>query len=307
MRTLLVAGEAAGLQTLRMLLEIGHPVVAVMTWDSTPARGATVGDLARRSELKVMPAELVKDQAFADWIANHEIDLLLNIHSLFVIHGDVVAAPSIGSFNLHPGPLPHYAGLNAPSWAIYNGEPVHGVTLHWMEAAIDTGAVAYADEFPIGKDETGLSLSLTCVRRALPLVRSLLDQAEHDPGSIPILPQDLSRRRYFGRKPPQDGRIAWGRSAQEVVRFVRAADFAPFSSPWGHPVATTNGGTIGVARAALTGTQASEPPGTIKAADGEGVRVATADEWISVRRVEVEGKYRSADEVLTPGQVLGDG
>ena len=38
---------------------------------------------------------------------------------------------------------PEYAGLNAPSWAIYNGEPAHGVTLHWMEAAIDTGPIAW--------------------------------------------------------------------------------------------------------------------------------------------------------------------
>ena len=68
------------------------------------------------------------------------VDLLLNVHSLYLIaRRTVVAAPRIGSFNLHPGPLPEYAGLNTPSWAIYNGEREHGVTVHWMEPGVDTG------------------------------------------------------------------------------------------------------------------------------------------------------------------------
>ena len=255
-----------------------------------------------------MPADSVRDAAFAEWITNHEIDLLLNIHSLFVIHRDVVAAPTIGSFNLHPGPLPEYAGLNAPSWAIYNGEMTHAVTLHWMEPEIDTGAIAYAEEFPITDGETGFSLSLQCIRRALPLVRSLLDQAERDPGGIPFLQQDLSRRRYFGRNPPQDGRIEWGRPAQEVGRFVRASDFAPFPSPWGHPLAKTNGNSVGIARAASTAMPTSEPPGTVAVGEGEGLVVATGDEWIRVLRLELNGgKYVSAESVLAPGTVLGDG
>lgn len=307
MNTLLVAEESAGLQTLRMLLEIGHPVVAVLTSDAPSSRTATVGDLARRSGVKVLYSELVRDGAFAEWIANYDIDLLLNIHSLFVIHGDVVAAPTIGSFNLHPGPLPHYAGLDAPSWAIYNGELTHAVTLHWMDPGIDTGPVAYTEDFPIEAEETGLSLSVKCIRLALPLVRSLLEQAEQDPGGIPIHPQDLRRRRYYGRKPPQEGKIEWGRPAQEIVRFVRASDFAPFHSPWGHPISTAGERSFRLAKAALTARPTSEQPGTVSEWDGKGVYVAAADEWVGVLRLEMDGKYEHAADILTPAMMLGDG
>ena len=49
----------------------------------------------------------------------------------------------IGSFNLHPGPLPGFPGLNAPSWAIYERRARFGCTVHWMDAAIDAGLIAY--------------------------------------------------------------------------------------------------------------------------------------------------------------------
>jgi methionyl-tRNA formyltransferase len=306
-RILLVAEESAGLQTLRMLLDGGYSVGGVLTSDSTSARGATVRDLARKANVPALRSDLVKDPQFSSWITEHDVDVLLNIHSLFLIHADIVASPRIGSFNLHPGPLPRYAGLNAPSWAIYHGETTHAVTLHWMEPEIDTGAVAYAAVFDLSGEDTGLSVSAKCVRHGLPLVNRLLETAERDQKAIPATEQDLEHRRYFGREAPQDGKLQWSRPAREVVRFVRAADYAPFPSPWGHPVARFEGDCVGIAKAALTGRPTTEAPGSITEAQDGGVDVATGDEWVTVRRLEVDGKYVRAEEVLTPGLPLGDG
>jgi UDP-4-amino-4-deoxy-L-arabinose formyltransferase/UDP-glucuronic acid dehydrogenase (UDP-4-keto-hexauronic acid decarboxylating) len=242
----------------------------------------------------------VRDPSFADVIRDRGVDLLLNVHSLFVIHADVVAAPRIGSFNLHPGPLPHYAGLNAPSWAIYNGEERHAVTVHWMEPGIDTGAIAYEESFPLSEDDTGLSVSLRCVREGLPLVERLLADAERD--AVPARPQDRSRRRYFGREAPQDGSVEWSRTAREVVDFVRACDYFPFPSPWGSPLASLDGGEVAILKAARTGRPTGgELAGTV-AKDGErGVAVAAADEWVTVQRVAVDGRPQDAEAVLVPG------
>jgi methionyl-tRNA formyltransferase len=308
MKVLLVAEESAGLQTLRMLLDTQHSVAAVLTADATSGRGATVGDLARQSDVPVLRSDLVKNGIFCDWIIQRDIDLLLNIHSLYVIHPDIVAAPGIGSFNLHPGPLPRYAGLNAPSWAIYYGETTHAVTLHWMDARIDTGAIAYTSEFEITDNDTGLSVSAKCARHGLTLVRRLVDAAEGGKEAIPARGQDGGARRYFGREAPQEGRIEWAQPARNVVNFVRAADYAPFPSPWGHPVAKLDGRAIGIAKATLTGRAASGPPGTVSPhAGGDGVLVATADEWVAVTRLEVGGKYSAAEELVPPGSKLTDG
>jgi len=302
---LLVAEEAAGIQVLRAIAGSSHRLVAVMTAPPTRGGGATVASVAAGLDVPVLRSERVRDPGLADWIRAERVDLLLNVHSLFVAHEDVVAAPLIGSFNLHPGPLPEYAGLNAPSWAIYRGEPRHAVTVHWMEPGIDTGAVAYERSFEVEEAETGLSLSLRCVREGLPLLEQLLEDAEHD--RIPAHPQDLSRRRYYGRKAPQGGKIEWGLPARDVAAFVRACDYFPFPSPWGHPAATHQGRPLAVLKAEPTGEEAGGPPGTVGRASASGVAVAAADEWIELRRVSLNGEVVDAAAVLRAGQRLGDG
>lgn len=301
MKVLLVAEEAAGIQVLRRVAESGHELVGVLTAPPTRGGGATVAGVAEGLGVTVEPSERVRDAALADEIRAWGVDLLLNVHSLFVIHGDVAAAPRIGSFNLHPGPLPEYAGLNAPSWAIYNGEDRHTVTVHWMEPGIDTGAVAYEASFPLTETDTGLSVSLGCVREGLPLLERLLADAEHD--AVPARPQDLSRRRYFGREGPQEGRVEWSRTAREIVDFVRACDYFPFPSPWGSPLASLDGGEIAILKAASTGrATGGAAAGTVGDEEDGAVAVAAADEWVTIQRVAVDGSPVDAAAVLRPGK-----
>jgi methionyl-tRNA formyltransferase len=302
MNVLLVAEEAAGIQVLRRVAGSGHRLVAVMTAPPTRGGGATVAGVAEGLGVEVLPSERVRDPECAEWIRAQDVDLLLNVHSLYVAHGNVVGAPAIGSFNLHPGPLPAYAGLNAPSWAIYRREPRHAVTVHWMEPGIDTGAIAYESSFDIEPEETGLSLSLKCVREGLLLFDRLLEDAEA--GRIPKSPQDLSQRGYFGREVPQEGKLEWERPAAEVVAFVRACDYFPFPSPWGHPAARLDGAEVSILKAGQTGEQAGVAPGTVGDVAEGAVTVAAADEWVAVSRVNVNGEVEDAAAVLRPGARL---
>ena len=241
---LLVAEEAAGLQALKLLDASAHEVVAVLS-SSGEGFGRAVRD-----------PRAVTDPAFAEELRN--VDLLLNVHSLHVAAPEVVEAPRIGSFNLHPGPLPEYAGLNAPSWAIYDGRRQHAVTLHWMAAEVDAGPVAYWAELPIEPDDTGVSLSAKCVRAGLPLVERLLDDARS--GGIPRHEQDLARRGWHGAEAPHGGRLPWTLPAARAVDLVRAADYSPFESPWGHPTASLAGRPLEFVRLSRTGVTVVDGP-----------------------------------------------
>ena len=84
----------------------------------------------------------------------------------------------------------------------------------------------------------------------------------------------------------------------EISRFVRAADYAPFPSPWGHPRATLDGHEVGIAKVAQTGAAAAKPPGTIHELTDVGAVVATGDELLVVQRVEAGGRYVKPSELL---------
>ena len=304
LRVLLVAEEAAGVQALRLVERSGHALVGVATASvHDDRRGATVAQLAGAAGIPVLTTEAIRDPRFASWIDANGVGLLLNVHSLVVLPAAVVGAPAIGSFNLHPGPLPRYAGLNTPSWAIFNGETEHGATVHWMDAGVDTGAIAYEARLPIRDDDTGLTLSVRCVQEGLTLVEDLLATAARDPAAIPRRPQE-GERHYFGRAAPCNGRLEWTWPARRIVNFVRAADFLPFASPWNHPVSVLAGREVGIVKATRTAEPPDEEPGVVGTPKDGGVTVSAADEWVLVRRVLVEGVYRDAADVVRAGDRL---
>jgi methionyl-tRNA formyltransferase len=301
LRVLLIAEEAAGLQALRLVSGFPCELVAVMTRDPAgTSGGATVAGIASRLGHPLWPLHRLKQNDFADAIRHEEIDLLLNVHALHVLPAEVVAAPKIGSFNLHPGPLPRYAGLNAPSWAIYHGERAHAVTVHWMDAGIDTGPIAYETPVEIEEDDTGLTLSAKCVRAGIPLLHDLLEAAGK--GAVPRLPQPAMVRRYYGREVPHEGRLLWTESAARIVNFVRACDYLPFSSPWGHPRTYLAGRELLILRAGRTGERRDSAPGTVGRRMGSDVLVAARDEWVRVQRVQAGDSTFPAADVLRPGE-----
>jgi len=228
---------------------------------------------------------------------------LLNIHSLHIVDAEVLAAPRLGAYNLHPGPLPERAGMNAPSWALYEGDKLHGVTLHRMTPGVDEGAVAFADRFEVGPRDTALKVTMQCVRRGLRLVERLLNQAERGE-PIPVHPQNLAHRRWFGAGPPEGGRLDWQRPARHVADFVRACDYGPFPSPWGFPRCEVGGLEVAVAAAEALSKQTDALPGTVAAGEGGDRLVAAADTWVRVDRIEVAGRQIAAAEGLRPGERL---
>jgi UDP-4-amino-4-deoxy-L-arabinose formyltransferase/UDP-glucuronic acid dehydrogenase (UDP-4-keto-hexauronic acid decarboxylating) len=265
---------------------------------------ASVAGVAASLELPVLPASNVRDPAFAGRLRAARVDLLLNVHSLHLIAREVLEAPRVGSFNVHPGPLPAWAGLSVPSWAIYHGVQLFGCTLHWMAVEVDAGPIAFAAGFPVEERETGLSLSLKCAREGVVLVRRLVETAMRDPDAIPRQPQADGERRWFGRPPPHGGRVPWNLSARRVDGFVRACDFAPFPSPWGRPRTTCAGRELAVLKTMPTGVRAAAEPGTVARDEQGGVVVATGDDWLRVERVVEKNAALDPRDALPEGAWL---
>jgi UDP-4-amino-4-deoxy-L-arabinose formyltransferase/UDP-glucuronic acid dehydrogenase (UDP-4-keto-hexauronic acid decarboxylating) len=299
LKVLLVGEEAAAIQLLKYLAASCHRIAGVLASPPDARRGVgTLWQVAEKLGCEVWPSKLVKDPAFGRVLRSVEADILLNVHSLYIIREEILEAPKLGSFNLHPGPLPHYSGLNTVSWALYSGAREYGVTLHKMAPEIDAGPIAYQASFPIDGGDTALSLYGKCVRKGLPLVKALLAQAARDPDGIPSIAQDLSRRRYFGRQVPHHGEFSWSWPARRLVNFVRACDYSPFPSPWGHPRGVLAGAEVALLKTELTGLDCDVPPGTVRKTAGSEIRVACGDEWISVSKMMIEGKPCAAAELL---------
>jgi methionyl-tRNA formyltransferase len=305
LKIMVVAEEGAGAQMFRALAATNHEIAAVLTSNTNEPGETSLATIAARQGCQVWNARLVKKASLADDMRKAQVDLLLNVHSRYVVCNEVLAAARIGAFNMHPGPLPRYAGLNAVSWTIFHGEKTHGVTVHWMEPGIDTGPIAYQAMFPILPADTPLTLTHKCVTNGIPLLLELVRAASLDEQSIPRLPQNLAEQRYYGKEVPQQGRLVWNRPARDVADFVRACEYWPYPSPWGHPVTKFQGREFEVMRAARTGKRSDVSPGTVGECSQSECLVAAADEWIAVRQLKCDSRTIRPSEILRPGSLLG--
>ena len=297
LRAVLVAEEAAGLRALRLLADRGQLPALVLT------ETAPVAALAGELGCQACSPQLVLDAGFAARLRALGTDLLLNVHSVLNPDPAVLAAPRIGSFNMHPGPLPAYAGFNAPSWAIAEGEDRHAVTVHRMTAEMDAGPIAYQSWFEIGPRDTGLRVATRGVQAGIPLLGTLLDDAAR--GEVPSRPQAAGGCFYW-YEVPHEGRIPWELGARRVTDLVRAADYSPYPSPWGTFTTAVDGEEVGIVRASRCGEAATAPAGTVGDPRDGAARVSAGDEWVLVERARRAGVDVDPVSVLPAGLRCGD-
>ncbi len=194
LRLLVCAEEAAGVQLLRGLGQLpGSQIVAVLTHLDAAPETVTVASVARAMELQLLRSELVRRHVSPSGSETAR-SISFSTSTRCTLRMPRSCAPQSSAASTSTRPLPRYAGLSAPSWAIFHGEERHGVTVHWMDPEIDTGPIAYESLFDLKEADTGLTVSTRCVRLGLPLVLRLLEVAGSSPRSILRIAQDHEHR-----------------------------------------------------------------------------------------------------------------
>ena len=104
---LIIGHDTLALNCARMLREADHEIRAIVT------RHAAFRDWAGAEGIACKTPGEALEGVSADW--------LLSIANLEIIPDAVLGLARKGAVNFHDGPLPRYAGLNAPVWALLNG------------------------------------------------------------------------------------------------------------------------------------------------------------------------------------------
>ncbi|MDX2236199.1 MAG: LLM class flavin-dependent oxidoreductase [Hyphomonadaceae bacterium] len=272
----------------------GVSIVGVLT------RDPRVADWAKSAKI---PLWIKGDPGFS-WSAL-EADYLFSAANLDMLPGEALAAARIAALNFHDGPLPAYAGLNAAAWALIHGETVHGVVWHEMTATPDAGRIAAARAVAIDAEDDALTLNAKCYEAGLAAFDAVL--ADIAAGGLRLTPQ-AGARAYFSRakRPPLGGLIDPAASADAIVRLVRGLHAGPYDSPLGFAKLVVDGELFLVGSAVRQDVAPGAAPGTVLAADSDGVTLATADGAVRLGVLQrCDGAtVRVADEpALRPGAV----
>ena len=272
----------------------GHEIRAVVSRDP---------EIRAWAERNGLPVE-EKITALADRFGQGGFDWLFSIANLSVIPEAVLALPAGGAINFHDGPLPRYAGINAPVWALIAGETEYGVTWHMIEGGIDEGDILAQTQVAVAPDDTAFSLNSKCYGAAMDSFPAVLDQLER--GAPERRPQDLSQRSYVARdaRPEAAARLAFHRPAAELAALVRALDFGGYWNPLAAPKVEIAGRVLLVGRAEAAGA-AQGLPGTVMTVERDSLTVATGEGALRMSALTTpEGAAVSPPELINAGDTL---
>jgi methionyl-tRNA formyltransferase len=157
-----------------------------------------------------------------EMLAGYRPDIMLVFGFNWRIPKRVLELPKLGILNVHPSILPKYRGPSPVPWAIRNGDPFFGLTIHRMIERIDAGPIiAQAGGLPLPDDVTAANV-WEQTKSALPaLLAEALDRAV---GGEPGVPQDEDIATYAGFPPPEWFDLTWNgkrRSLHHQIRVLR--------------------------------------------------------------------------------------
>ena len=274
---LLIGNESLAQSCAEAWLARGHSLAAVVT------RNKDVAAWATSKGLRVVPP----GAGLAARVAGISFDWLLSIANLTVIPDAVLSMASKGAVNFHDGPLPAYAGLNAPVWALLAGEAQHGITWHLMQGGVDEGDILEQRLFDITETDTALTLNTKAYSAALESFPSLMDQLE---GGLQRRTQDLSGRKVYLRadRPVAFGRLDFTRDAADVARLVRALDHGRYWNPLTTAKIATSQGVLNVGAAEVVAGQGT--PGTVLGVGDDALIVACGAGAVRLHRLTCQSR-----------------
>jgi phosphoribosylglycinamide formyltransferase-1 len=173
----LVSGTGTNLQALLDTVH-GREAEVVAVASSRPHvpaldRAAAAGVPARVFARGDYPDREARDQALAAWLSERGARLVVLAGYMELLGEPFLARFPEAVINVHPSLLPAFPGLAAVEQALAYGVKVFGVTVHFVDAGIDTGPVILqrAVELP------GASHAKEVLAALRPLEHSLLSEA----------------------------------------------------------------------------------------------------------------------------------
>ena len=166
----LVSGEGTNLQAL---IDAGLPIVAVASNRKQARaldRARAVGIPAATFSLDRNASREARDLVMATWLMEHEVALVVLAGFMHLL-----TRPFLDRFpgmivNVHPSLLPRFPGAHAIDDALAADVETTGVTIHYVDEGLDTGAVITQERVRVDPRETLVERIHAVEHRLLPQV-----------------------------------------------------------------------------------------------------------------------------------------
>lgn len=145
-------------------------------------------------------------------------DLCIIAHFERLIKSPILEIPRMGFINLHPSLLPWYRGMSPQHWPIINGDQETGVTVHYVDAGVDTGDIILQERIPICDDYYVTDLQ----KKWIVIYKYIVVKAiERIVAGEQVIKQSHLKGSYYGRLTTEQCQIDINESMHKVYALIR--------------------------------------------------------------------------------------
>lgn len=293
------------------LVEHGYNIAGLVTLDldslQKMAGGFDLSSTAHQARIPVLRVRNVNEPSANAWISSKAPDVLLVVGWTQLLNANLLRVPKFACLGFHASLLPKYRGRAPVNWAIINGETVTGNTMIVLEPDADTGDIVAQRTIAITNRDTCRSVYEKVGQTEVEMLQEVLPLIQK--GILPRCKQNDHEATVMPKRRPEDGRIDWTRSTQEIYNWIRALTdpypgaFSIFKSKHLWIWSASEGGNSKKRDGFAPGEVARDPEGW--------PLIATRDGWIRVLEAQLEGSSRlsgreAAQSLLLPGTCLAE-
>lgn len=254
------------------------------------SRDPVLVQLAQENGIDLLFSPNINSEEFLERLGTYKSDLFVSMSFNQIFKERIRNLPPLSIINCHAGKLPYYRGRNILNWALINDEKEFGITVHYVDAGVDTGDIILQRTFPITDADDYGTLLETAFSECPAILYDAIKQIQN--GTVSRTTQDSINPHglYCGVRKAGDEILDWNQTSREVFNFIRAVTI-----PGPCACSYTGNGKVSFIRAEeIPGASVYKGiPGQVLLKDKAFLLVKTKDSYIKI--LEYNGKVMVGD------------
>lgn len=285
-------------EALKAIVAAGFDVPLVLTQPDRPkGRGmklqpSAVKAAALELGLSVEQPVSLKDEDVQVMLRSYRADIMVVAAYGLILPQVVLDIPKLGCLNIHASLLPRWRGAAPIQRAIEAGDQETGICIMQMDAGLDTGAVLLQKRYAIKNTDTANEVTQALTELGAECIVAVLQQVS----CLKATHQSEDGVTYAAKLNKAEAQLNWQETAQVLERKVRA--FNPVPTTW----TVFEEKPLKVWAAHVVAGEGV--PGTVLAADDNGLVIATAKEALCITELQASGSKRMTAAAFLAGRVI---